>query len=77
MSCSSWSRLLCVSFNQKNSDESPVEILDALAGHLHQVQVRARDGVIESHWSEWSPLIQVRPWEGQKENSLNANYFLV
>lgn len=41
-------------------------IFDALAGHVHQVQVRARDeGNNESQWSEWSPLMLVRPWEGQ------------
>lgn len=52
------------------SEESPVVISDALAGHLHQVQVRARDEVnSESQWSEWSPLLLVRPWEGLKESS--------
>ncbi|XP_022625254.1 ciliary neurotrophic factor receptor subunit alpha-like [Seriola dumerili] len=46
------------------SEESPVVIFDALAGHLHQVQIRARDEVnAESQWSEWSPLLLVRPWE--------------
>ncbi|XP_035464525.2 interleukin-11 receptor subunit alpha isoform X2 [Scophthalmus maximus] len=46
------------------SEESPVVIFDALAGHLHQVQIRAHDDVnAESQWSEWSPLILVRPWE--------------
>ncbi|KAM8743370.1 interleukin-11 receptor subunit alpha [Acanthopagrus schlegelii] len=46
------------------SDVSPVIISDALAGHLHQVQVRARDEVnSDSQWSEWSPLLLVRPWE--------------
>lgn len=46
------------------SEESPVVIFDALASHLHQVQVRAHDEVnSESQWSEWSPLLQVKPWE--------------
>ncbi|XP_040914879.1 interleukin-11 receptor subunit alpha [Toxotes jaculatrix] len=46
------------------SEESPVVISDALAGHLHQVQIRARDEVnTESLWSEWSPQVLVRPWE--------------
>ncbi|KAM9338503.1 interleukin-11 receptor subunit alpha [Symphorus nematophorus] len=50
------------------SVESPVVILDALAGHIHQVQVRARDEPnAESQWSEWSPLLLARPWQGQKE----------
>lgn len=44
-------------------------ILDALAGHAHQVQVRAHDEVnMESQWSEWTPLLLGRPWEGQWEN---------
>lgn len=43
-------------------------ISDALAGHLHQVQVRAHDEVNnESQWSDWSPLQQGQPWEGQSE----------
>ncbi|XP_044031434.1 interleukin-11 receptor subunit alpha [Siniperca chuatsi] len=46
------------------SEESPVVIFDALAGYLHHVQVRARDGVnSEGQWSEWSPLLLARPWE--------------
>ncbi|XP_034751626.1 interleukin-11 receptor subunit alpha [Etheostoma cragini] len=46
------------------SEESPVVIFDALAGYFHQVQLRARDEVnSESQWSEWSPLLLVRPWE--------------
>lgn len=46
------------------SDDSSVELFDALAGHLHQVQVQARDEFdSDSQWSEWSPLISARPWE--------------
>ncbi|XP_074473053.1 interleukin-11 receptor subunit alpha [Sebastes fasciatus] len=46
------------------SEESPFVIFDALAGHLHQVQIRARDEVnSDSQWSEWSALLLVRPWE--------------
>lgn len=46
------------------SEDSPVEIFDALAGHVHQVQVRARDEVnSDSQWSEWSPMLLIRPWE--------------
>uniref|UniRef100_A0A3B4XIN5 Interleukin 11 receptor subunit alpha n=1 Tax=Seriola lalandi dorsalis TaxID=1841481 RepID=A0A3B4XIN5_SERLL len=55
-------------------EESPVVIFDALAGHLHQVQIRARDEVnADSQWSEWSPLLLVRPWEGQTENLQNTH----
>lgn len=47
------------------SEESPVELSDALAGHIHEVQVRARDEVdSDSQWSEWSPLLLIKPWEG-------------
>lgn len=57
------------SIHQIYSEESPVVIFDALAGHLHQVQIRAHDDVnAESQWSEWSPLILVRPWEGKEGN---------
>ncbi|KAM4527557.1 interleukin-11 receptor subunit alpha [Odontesthes bonariensis] len=46
------------------SEDSKVVIFDALAGHLHQVQVRARDEVNSgSRWSEWTPTVLVKPWE--------------
>lgn len=46
------------------SEETSIVILDALAGHPHQVQVRTRDAVNnESQWSEWSPQLLVEPWE--------------
>ncbi|CAN9504808.1 unnamed protein product [Ophioblennius macclurei] len=46
------------------SDESSVIIFDALVGHFHQVQVRARDDVNpESNWSEWSQVLVAKPWE--------------
>ncbi|XP_047424926.1 interleukin-11 receptor subunit alpha isoform X2 [Mugil cephalus] len=45
------------------SSDSEVVVLDALAGHVHQVQVRARDDVnSESQWSEWTPMFFGRPW---------------
>ncbi|KAM8871956.1 interleukin-11 receptor subunit alpha isoform 1-T2 [Synchiropus picturatus] len=45
-------------------EHSPYVISDALAGHFHQVQVRARDEVnSDSQWSEWSPLQDVQPWK--------------
>ncbi|XP_057674461.1 interleukin-11 receptor subunit alpha [Corythoichthys intestinalis] len=51
-------------WSEFNSEESPAMIWDALAGHLHQVQVRARDEVnSETQWSDWSPLLYGRPWE--------------
>ncbi|XP_058473296.1 interleukin-11 receptor subunit alpha [Solea solea] len=53
-----------VYWSEVYSEESPVVIFDALAGYVHQVQIRAHDEVnAESQWSEWSPLLLVRPWE--------------
>ncbi|KAF3702229.1 Interleukin-11 receptor subunit alpha [Channa argus] len=47
-----------------SEDITTVVIYDALAGHLHQVQVRARDGInSDSQWSEWSRLLLVQPWQ--------------
>ncbi|XP_063065923.1 interleukin-11 receptor subunit alpha [Engraulis encrasicolus] len=38
-------------------------ITDALAGHLHHVQVQAREAIDpQTQWSDWSPLIQEQPW---------------
>ncbi|XP_061732992.1 interleukin-11 receptor subunit alpha [Nerophis ophidion] len=46
------------------TEESQIVIFDALAGHLHQVQLRARDEVdSESQWSDWTHLLFARPWE--------------
>ncbi|XP_029300891.1 interleukin-11 receptor subunit alpha isoform X2 [Cottoperca gobio] len=46
------------------SEHSPVVIFDALAGHLHQFQIRVRDEVnSESQWSDWTPVFLIRPWE--------------
>lgn len=67
---------MCFPHDQVYSEESTVIIFDALAGHLHQVQVRARDEVdTESQWSEWSPLLLAWPWSGQEENSQNFTYY--
>ncbi|XP_029371764.1 interleukin-11 receptor subunit alpha isoform X2 [Echeneis naucrates] len=45
------------------SEHSPAVVFDALAGHLHQVQIRAHDEVnTESQWSEWSPMLLIQPW---------------
>lgn len=60
--------------DQIQSEETTVIIFDALAGHLHQVQVRARDEVNnESQWSEWSPLLLALPWSGQEDISQHSH----
>ncbi|XP_070297256.1 LOW QUALITY PROTEIN: interleukin-11 receptor subunit alpha, partial [Salvelinus sp. IW2-2015] len=47
------------------SKTSPLLITDALAGHAHQLQVRAQDEINpDSQWSDWSPLLQAGPWSG-------------
>ncbi|KAJ0057716.1 hypothetical protein NL108_013594 [Boleophthalmus pectinirostris] len=51
-------------WSEMYSDESQIVIYDALMGHVHQVEVRARDEVNpSSHWSEWSAPVYVQPWE--------------
>ncbi|TWW66565.1 hypothetical protein D4764_20G0005970 [Takifugu flavidus] len=51
-----WSELLSTACSEM--------ISDALAGHVHQVQVRAQDEINnDSQWSDWSPVVLVRPWE--------------
>ncbi|CAJ1071248.1 interleukin-11 receptor subunit alpha [Xyrichtys novacula] len=46
------------------SKESPAVIFDALAGHFHHIQIRARDDVnSDSQWSEWTLSSPAKPWE--------------
>ncbi|XP_072309683.1 interleukin-11 receptor subunit alpha [Eucyclogobius newberryi] len=46
------------------SEEGQLTIFDALAGHVHQVEVRARDEFNQwTQWSEWSDPGFERPWE--------------
>ncbi|XP_061590374.1 interleukin-11 receptor subunit alpha [Cololabis saira] len=46
------------------SERTDIVIVDALSGHDHQVQVRARDEVnSDTKWSDWTPVILIRPWE--------------
>ncbi|XP_056147160.1 interleukin-11 receptor subunit alpha [Lampris incognitus] len=50
-------------WSQLETSENSVLIVDALAGYLHQVQVRAQDGVnSDSKWSDWTPLLLAMPW---------------
>lgn len=54
---------------QVYSEDSSIVIFDALAGHVHQVQVRARDEVnSDTQWSEWTPVSLARTWQGEVEN---------
>lgn len=54
-------------FSQLETEEnSSLRIMDALAGHLHQIQVKAQDALNNySQWSEWSHVIEARPWTGE------------
>ncbi|XP_026129021.1 interleukin-11 receptor subunit alpha [Carassius auratus] len=47
----------------ETEDNTSLKIMDALVGHLHQIQIRAQDALINhSQWSEWSHVVEVRPW---------------
>ncbi|KAK7896121.1 hypothetical protein WMY93_021446 [Mugilogobius chulae] len=48
------------------SEENQLTIYDALAGYVHQVEVRARDEVNQwTQWSEWSNSVFEQPWEDE------------
>ncbi|KAI4902550.1 hypothetical protein NFI96_020800 [Prochilodus magdalenae] len=50
-----WSKL--------ETENTSAMIMDALVGHLHHIRVRAQDAFINhSQWSEWSQVVQARPW---------------
>ncbi|XP_057177114.1 interleukin-11 receptor subunit alpha [Triplophysa rosa] len=47
----------------ETEENSSLRIMDALAGHLHQIQVKAQDALNNySQWSEWSHVVEARPW---------------
>uniref|UniRef100_A0A672JXZ9 Ig-like domain-containing protein n=1 Tax=Sinocyclocheilus grahami TaxID=75366 RepID=A0A672JXZ9_SINGR len=47
----------------ETEDNTSLKIMDALVGHLHQIQIRAQDALINhSQWSEWSHVVEARPW---------------
>lgn len=50
-----WSKL--------ETEDNSAMIMDALESHLHHIRVRAQDALINySQWSEWSQVVQARPW---------------
>ncbi|XP_007260877.3 interleukin-11 receptor subunit alpha [Astyanax mexicanus] len=50
-----WSKL--------ETEDTSVQIMDALESHLHHIRVRAQDALINySQWSEWSQVVQAQPW---------------
>ncbi|KAM9456397.1 interleukin-11 receptor subunit alpha [Clarias gariepinus] len=50
-------------WSKMETEDTSMVILDALMGHLHEVRVRAQDGLINhSQWSEWSQVVQGQPW---------------
>ncbi|XP_073688774.1 ciliary neurotrophic factor receptor subunit alpha-like [Garra rufa] len=47
----------------ETEENTSLKIMDALVGHLHQIQIRAQDALINhSQWSEWSHVVEARPW---------------
>ncbi|XP_051542454.1 interleukin-11 receptor subunit alpha-like [Myxocyprinus asiaticus] len=47
----------------ETEDNTSLRIKDALVGHLHQIQIRAQDALINhSQWSEWSHVVEAQPW---------------
>ncbi|KAL6472845.1 hypothetical protein MHYP_G00190330 [Metynnis hypsauchen] len=57
-----WSKL--------ETENTGVKIMDALVGHLHHIRVRAQDAFINhSQWSEWSQVVQARPWSDPSLNT--------
>ncbi|KAG1971027.1 interleukin-11 receptor subunit alpha isoform X1 [Pimephales promelas] len=47
----------------ETEENTSLKIMDALEGHSHQIQIRAQDALINhSQWSEWSHVVEARPW---------------
>nr|XP_055065068.1 interleukin-11 receptor subunit alpha isoform X1 [Misgurnus anguillicaudatus] len=66
-------------WSKVETEDTSLRIMDVLEGHLHQIQVRAQDALINhSQWSEWSHVAEARPWteprEELTEDSLNIPF---
>ncbi|KAM6984690.1 interleukin-11 receptor subunit alpha [Aplochiton taeniatus] len=60
-------------WSELESNSSPVTIVDILADHPHQLQLRAQDDLRpESRWSDWTPLLQMWPWKEEDDSSLGV-----
>ncbi|XP_030623117.1 interleukin-11 receptor subunit alpha isoform X2 [Chanos chanos] len=54
----------------QTEENTSMMITDALAGHMHHIQVRAQDALINySQWSEWSHVVQAQPWSEPLANT--------
>ncbi|KAK2871488.1 hypothetical protein Q8A67_024015 [Cirrhinus molitorella] len=52
----------------ETEENTSLKIMDALVGHLHQIQIRAQDALINhSQWSEWSHVVEAKPWTELRE----------
>jgi len=57
---------MCIIPQLETEENTSLKIMDALEGHSHQIQIRAQDALINhSQWSEWSHVVEARPWIGQ------------
>lgn len=63
---------------ESDTESTSLIITDALIGHLHQIQIRAQDALINhSQWSEWSHMVEAKPWtEPPKEPTEEPDYIL-
>ncbi len=73
LSCVKWMYLLIIS-QLETEDNTSLKIMDALVGHLHQIQIRAQDALINhSQWSEWSHVVEARPWIGERTHTTHTH----
>ncbi|KAK1800576.1 hypothetical protein P4O66_005784 [Electrophorus voltai] len=65
-----WSKL--------ETEDTSVTIMDAMVGQLHHIQVRAQDAFINhSQWSEWSHMVQGRPWSKMSPENESLSLLLI
>ncbi|XP_067288568.1 interleukin-11 receptor subunit alpha [Pseudorasbora parva] len=63
----------------ETEENTSLKIMGALVGHMHQIQIRAQDALINhSQWSEWSQVVEARPWikpwEETTEEQVDYNF---
>ncbi|XP_018608297.1 interleukin-11 receptor subunit alpha [Scleropages formosus] len=58
-------------WSEVKTNNTTLMIMDALAGHLHTVQLQAADDLSFGQWSDWTPELLAMPWTVPVKEEVN------